>query len=478
MNRSLIICILRYYGIRHTREHVEQLSRENINGGNLFGVLRHLSFYGITAEAARVSTKDDYLTMPLPAIVQTKDENFLLVTSIKDGNVTVTQGGKHEVLTLEQLDQSTTGIVAMLSCTTPRDEQDYWRHLIDQWWHCLSRWMALPLVVSVVGTLLLIHIATTSPAYLLMLLLGSVGLALSIILHRQWTGKGNVVEKVCGWMQHEASEGRWWPKWLPASNCSSAHDTFAFNRWFDLSEVGGAYFATLLAILLVWPQRESMLWGGLLIVTTLSLPFTVWSLWWQFVRQKTWCPLCVGTQLLLWLLAIVCWCHSGTIASAMDINTPVVVGLFGIIWMAMLSLIQNIITPLAVNTTRADVAQSDLANLKGQRQVLDALWGMHVTLGGEARIEMAVSPTCAYCKKAEEELERMQRLQPGRYTIVKHWYPVHPGDEEIIAERVGKAQAAADLEWCDAHDIHSTPTIYVNGVLLPKYYSVKDLRFM
>ena len=31
------------------------------------------------------------------------------------------------------------------------------------------------------------------------------------------------------------------------------------------------------------------------------LPFTVWSIWYQKYRIKTWCTLCVTTQGLLWL---------------------------------------------------------------------------------------------------------------------------------------------------------------------------------
>lgn len=464
MNSRLIISILKYYGIRHTREYVEKLSHENIYGDNLFGVLRHLSFYGINAEAARLSSRDDYMTIPLPAIVQTVDREFLLVTSINDGKFAVTRGDKHDVLTLDQLDQYTTGIVAMLSCKTPRDEQNYTRHRIDQWWHRLSRWMAIPFIVMVVCKLLWVHIDYTSPSYLLMLLLCFTGLAVCFLLHRQWTGNGNAVEKVCGW--------------LPASNCSSAHESFVFNRWFDLSEIGGSYFATMLVILLACNNDESSLWGTFLIITTLPLPFTVWSIWWQFVRQKTWCPLCVCIQLLLWMIATVCWCHCVTSQTNLITCNMRGLAIFCIVWMAIFSLIQNVLTALSMNATKRNTAESRLAHLKGQRQVFDALWGIHISPGEDIKIEIAVSPTCGHCRKAEEELELMQQLQPGRYTVIKHWYPIHPGDEELIAKVVDEAQASADLEWCNAHDIHSTPVIYVNGTLLPKQYAIKDLKFL
>ena len=471
---KLILAILRHFGIRHTVRHVQDVALDNPHAENLFGVLRTLLFYGITGQSVRVTGADHYRKIEAPAIVQRKDETFVLITSVSGDRFTYTDGEHVEDVTLEQLVDLSTGVVSMLSCTHPADEPDYRKHRIDALWQKISAWMWFPIVLLITAWLGAFIVRYCSLHYLLLLILSAVGLWLCVLLHRQWLGAGHVVEKICRWMSVKQQK----LKWLPASRCSEAHDTFVFRRWFDLSEVGGAFFATLLLTPLLWPMRF-MLWPALTILLTAALPFTVWSLWWQIGRQKTWCPLCLAVQLLLWLMAILCWRVMLSMpALGFSSDAFVVVGLLLLVWLALLSFVQHVVTALYIYYSDSRKYKRLYTLLKGERRVISALLPGDMRLRGPEThtIEVGISPTCPHCKHVEAQLERLQQFS-DRYTVQLHYLAVHEGDEALINAKIGEEQAAADRQWSTERDVKGTPAIFIDGQPMPRYYDVKDLLY-
>ena len=70
---------------------------------------------------------------------------------------------------------------------------------------------------------------------------------------------------------------------------------------FGLSEIGLGYFVANTVILLFLPH----LIPYIVFINILSLPFTVWSIWYQKVKARQWCSLCLIVQVLLWLIFII-----------------------------------------------------------------------------------------------------------------------------------------------------------------------------
>jgi hypothetical protein len=84
------------------------------------------------------------------------------------------------------------------------------------------------------------------------------------------------------------------------SDCNNVLGTKASKLFgvFGWSEIGLGYFTANVLLLLFLPDTVSLLvW-----VNILTLPYTVWSVWYQKAKAKQWCPLCLIVQVLLWLI--------------------------------------------------------------------------------------------------------------------------------------------------------------------------------
>jgi len=87
------------------------------------------------------------------------------------------------------------------------------------------------------------------------------------------------------------------------SDCNNVLESDAAKLWgiFGWSEIGLGYFAANTVILLFLPH----LLIYLVLINILSLPFTVWSVWYQKFKAHQWCPLCLIVQILLWAIFII-----------------------------------------------------------------------------------------------------------------------------------------------------------------------------
>jgi thiol-disulfide isomerase/thioredoxin len=87
------------------------------------------------------------------------------------------------------------------------------------------------------------------------------------------------------------------------SDCNNVLESDAAKLWgvFGWSEIGMGYFAANIVILLFLPK----LIPYLVSINILALPYTVWSVWYQKIRARQWCPLCLIVQVLLWAIFII-----------------------------------------------------------------------------------------------------------------------------------------------------------------------------
>ena len=452
--RDLLIYSLRTLRIKFTKSYFNELWSNNIQADNLLGITRMLGIYGVQSQAVRIDDVNDLKELDTPFIMQYKDKDFLLVTEAGGEELTVFKDVQSEKLTYGSVADNMENFAVMLHSEEGACEPDYRKHRMKDLESSLV-W-ALPALWFVWALASICLSGATLPCSFLFtaIALSSLGLYLCILLHRQWTGDSNAVEHVCSLFK--------------SSNCAASHSTFFFNRWFDLSEVGAAYFLTILIYLCIAPEKGySAAW-----MILPSLPATLWNLYYQFIRKKSWCPLCVSVQLLLWIIAIACW-----FTGAYSLERFVLIDFISccLIWGAVLAVILKFVTPSVKRMHEAEQAKVALATFKGRKEVMEAL-DMKFEKGIR-KITIAVSPTCAYCKAALEYYEQVLE-STGRFELEKKYYPVHDGDSEKIRELIGEEAANEHLEWCKSHDIKATPTIFVNGRLLNDSYNIANLLYI
>ena len=457
--KDLIIAVLEYLGVHHTQAFVKRMCIHNIQGNNLLGITRLLEVFGVKSRAVGLDDADDFKDLDLPFLCSTNGGGFVLVTDSNDDGLTYTDGKKEKKSDWDSFLKEVRTLAVMFSAKADAAEPDYRKHWREELyqkslWIIPAAWIIWLLAVQFTGISGSTAVAPSVTFRVLTLVLSAVGLLLSILLHRQWTGDGNAVEKVCSLFK--------------TSNCSSAHDTFFFNRWFDLSEVGASYFLSIILIVLVTPQAAlSVVW-----MILPALPASLWNLGYQFFKQKHWCPLCVGVQILFWIIALaflLCGAYSVTTFNLCNIVSAV------LLWGTLLVVILKAVTPAVRNRHNAESAQAALSSAKGNKDVENALLGE--IDGGVRNITIAVSPTCPFCKTALETIETIL-LPTGRFTLEKKYMTIHSGDKEIIEKLIGVEAAQENQDWCQEHDVKGTPTVFLNGRLLNNTYSVEDLLYI
>ena len=293
------------------------------------------------------------------------------------------------------------------------------------------------------------------------------------------------------------------------------------------SEVGFFYFAGSWLALLFNSNNTAVL-QSLHVLNILSLPYTFYSIYYQWRVAKQWCVLCCTIQALLWaeFFAFIPGSqglpHVTTNALSIifvSFALPVITWVF----LKPFLLKAQQISPLK-QQLRKFKYNTDLFNKLINDEVKYAIPGNEnsIILGdpeAEHVITMVSNPYCQPCSKAHKELdewlvnrkdiklqiifsveennndpkikvaEHLFALQANNDAItlkkaVDDWYNQkqkdfeawskdHPTSDKIATESILQKQR----EWCKIAEIQVTPTIFINGRKLPDNYQPEDIKY-
>lgn len=262
-----------------------------------------------------------------------------------------------------------------------------------------------------------------------------------------------------------------------------------------------------------------------------TLPIVVYSIYYQYRFVHKWCPLCMGSQLLIVLvLLIYVGTHQFNQLFSISLAYPYLPS--GIICI-IISLTIGCLFEIWIKSQQKEMhLQNDIKNLTYNPAVFQALlskehWKQNVAanveilLGnpeGAIRITMVCNPYCMPCARAHEAIKKLLDensnicLQIIFYTkehkekrlVVAHllalyqknpsqisqlldeWYlsedityelfsKLYPIQEGIIAMQENMIHEMN--EWCSHEGIKYTPMIFINGYKLPTLYNATDLKF-
>lgn len=285
---TLLSDFLKVLGVPHTESYSDSAFR-GMTFKSLFGFSRLLGSYGVRSEALRLSDKADLARLPCPFIVQ-DDKGFAIVTRIdgKEGRLSVSliRDGKEENVAFDVFTESCTGVVLLVSADRSSREPDYTRHhfhdLVEKGKFWILAICALFLGVSgFILSGLWTHVSTV-----LLTMVNGAGIFVTwLLLLKTLKVKSRSADRICGVLQEHGCDHVLEQK---------ASTFFGIFSW---SEVGITYFSLSTLIMFVFPDQLHYL----AFINGCCLPFTLWSIWYQKFRLRTWCTLCVITQCLLWL---------------------------------------------------------------------------------------------------------------------------------------------------------------------------------
>ena len=291
--QSILHSLLSHLNVPFTDIHLKEMIKHHPNSGNLLGISDILYQYNVSNISLKVDHNDLSKLEP-PFLVQIKlkpSNQFAVVTNIGYGDVEyVNEKGKTLKLLKEEFLKLWTGIVLL----TETDEKSIEDDLVINQRKQFFAHLRLPFVITVLLSLItwvMCSNLTSGPIspinYSILTLLYIIGTITSILLLIQTIDKDNpLVNKICALANTN-------------SHCNDVLESPAAKLLgiISWSEVGFVFFAGNLLCLLFVPQvKDLMFW-----VNVFALPYTVWSVYYQWKIAKQWCVFCLSIQVLLWL---------------------------------------------------------------------------------------------------------------------------------------------------------------------------------
>lgn len=301
--------------------------------------------------------------------------------------------------------------------------------------------------------------------------------------------------------------------------------------WLSWSEVGFFYFCGALLLLLAAGTAANVLaligW-----LNVLALPYTVFSIYYQWRVAKQWCVLCLAVQALLLLgglnVFVYNFLYSLPLLSFFPLaNYLLLFALPPLMWFA--------IKPYILRLQEAKNTKRQYLRLKFNAEIFDTLLkkqkaihipaeGLGINIGDPSATNTIIkvcNPYCGPCAAAHSKLEAIlennknvqvkiifttpndeahHAIKPTRHLmaiaavangekIIKqaldNWYSAEKKDYELFAVKHpmnGEIQQqgnniAAMENWCKEMKVEATPTIFINGYQLPDAYNIEDLEY-
>ncbi|MGZ3998995.1 MAG: vitamin K epoxide reductase family protein [Mucilaginibacter sp.] len=519
---ATVFKFLKYSGISIDPDSVIAELDKHPDYPSLLAISDVLTNFDIENSAFRMGPEELY-TLPYPFIVHSRTDgsSFMIVHDIgPDKAVISTEKWEKHKITTEQFKKQYGGVVLVAAApenaASPGTVSSFLNSLRAPAIVAAATLILLELIIFNSG--LISHLAWQP---ILVTLAKSAGLVTAILLLVQSIDKNNpLIQVLCTAGGKKAD--------CNAILSSKAASAFWGYSW---SEIGFFYFAGTWLVAL-FGGSSLLTWRTLLLLNLLSLPYTFYSIWHQARVAKQWCVLCCVVQALLWV----------EFMPLLSINLPLTTGLditlksASAILACLLSpvILWAVLKPIFLKTQQLQPLKDQLRKFKYNTELFnlmlndqpryavpDESWS--IVLGNvEANsiITMVTNPYCPPCAKThkllDDLLDQNENIQarivftannsdddiktpvsrhmmalaelPDKRIVKKamhDWYEEKQKNYEAWAKiypvqlneanfyKIDKQKA-----WCTTAEIKGTPTLLLNGHILPQAYQLPDLKYM
>ena len=462
--------------------------------------------------------------LPMPAIIYTSLNNgtSFVVERVDNANIYV-RNEKNDIESIELalLNHFWDGNILIINrehaIVLPKEDlSDKVMSIVDK--------LRYPLLVIalfiVVCYVFLTQLGSRSLFNILFILLYIIGILTAGLLQMRQINRNNeFVNKIC----HSKSNN----KKVDCSSVLDSKDAY-FLGIFSWTDFGTLFFLTLFFLTLILPGNLSETVG--ILSSIFAFPYVFYSVLYQWLVAKSWCRLCLATQVvivMLCALSIVCLSineislksliSSDLLPATIIILTSVIVYVYG--------------KPVFEKGLHYKMLKAQNDRLKHNPAVLEAIFSQqsiissneidHIVLSPEAsdRITMIYNTTCRPCnremtdlidlykRKFDVGLEIIFLLNEADIAsihIAKIIYSKYLSNNHQVLDFLyhyasnfpSSAKKTKNMElpphqeieldnliisqnnWCRKSNITSTPLLYFNDRLIPKIYSLHDIDTM
>lgn len=507
--------LLQLLDVKFTQSYSNQLYNEHPYKNNLLGFSKMLSEYGIKNIGIRVENKEQKIfELELPFIAYVGGD-FVIVYKITNLKVYYIWNNKKIELAIETFCENWSGIALLVECTPISIEPDYGKHHVTEVYSYFQK-----SILCILISLSLIIFVYRSKVYgnqgmMILILLNLFGVYTGYLLvQKQVHIHSDYADRICSLFKK--------------GDCNSVLESKA-SKLFGLigwSEIGLSYFFSNLLLLCIAPTFINYF----ALINVCALPYSFWSVWYQKVKIKQWCPLCLIVQILLLSIFVVDICFG--FLAPLNFAVRDILSLICIYGIPILFI--NIEVSILSKTRRTEYVSQEINSLKADKDVFTILLHKqpyyevnsdttHILFGNknaEFGITILTNPHCAPCAKLHERVDKLldeigdkiyiqyvftyykyfkDKVEPSNMFLVesyffypmekvKHifgeWYRYGKNDREAFLEKykfdANEELAIRELEghyvWSDNYKLNATPLILINGYKLPVNYKIEDIK--
>lgn len=454
---------------------------------------------------------------------QSTGKDFVLVTNITHTQVHyIAQTNTPKQVSREAFLKSWQKIIFVAEATAQSGEKDYLQKLKTEKLKTSKQQLLYAAVVVLIGLLVYWFISSTNYSIIAtsIIPIKLLGVAATVLLLIYEIDKTNsFVKNIC-------TAGK-------QTNCDAVLNSKA-GKFLGMGwgELGFFYFAatTLFLLLPGLPFIGKLPW--LAIASTLAAPYIIFSIYYQYKVVKQWCPLCLVVQAVLAMelvWGIVNFWSVGVQYFA--INVLVLLPIASCVLLIITT--WYLLKPVLLAAKAAPGYNAAYKRLLYNPEIFNGLLQQQTTaptgwqnLGidignptAATTIVKVCNPYCGPCAKAHPVLEEIVKnnnnvkvkviftatnaegdrankpvkhllaiaaKQNGQLTAqaLDDWYITDKKDYEVFAAKypmngeIKEQESKLDAmnKWCTDAEITATPTIFINGKLLPETYNISELK--
>lgn len=511
-NNNLLEYFLDALNIKHTRAFARKLFEEHPHRFDMYGLHSMCLIYGIKTIGVSVSTKN-FNNLSYPCILHTT-KDFVIATSCSSGIISYIDGGITKKESCENFKSSWTGNALIVSEFISAEEPNYSENIKNQRISDYSFYFILLslLLVLVVGTFR--NILARAYHVEMSVVTSLLGIVIcAILFEKQLYGYSiHGGDKICSLIKK--------------TNCNvilnGEHSKLFGISW---SEIGLGYFISNSILLSLFPNSVSTV----MIINCMAMFFALWSITYQWKIAKSWCTLCVLTQIIIWLTSIILISNFVQYIFSFEVVDSF---LYGSIYPIAIMFAHTYADKISIFNKYTESIKS-YQSLKSNNAVAKALIKQSVyypvsihdskilfgNINARILITILSNPHCMPCAKLHEKVEQTLnnygenicvqyiftsfnekyykscKYLIGEYDsnnlnktrkVYSEWYKSSRGQKEEILVQVSEGIHKPSIEeewqkhkeWYRKCHLSETPTILVNGFLLPSIYDLNDIMVL
>ena len=490
--------------IRRTRAFSKQLYKRHPDKNNFLGLTDIFKTYQVDTICFKAPASTEISEFPLPLIAQ-YGTAFCVVLSVNEDDVTVFYDGKTRLIANILFHKIWSGNTLCITNINNASEPEYKSNFFKQ--IVIDLLLGSSLVFLVVNIILSIA-SHFSPEIIALFGLNLAGLYLSFLSMKKDSATKN---KLCTMI----SDG----------NCDAVLNSSAAKLFglFSLGQIGLSYFISNLVILAFFSSFLSLL----ALINCVAMIMPVWSLVYQKIIAKSWCPVCLLIQIAVVLTFLV-----QVVFSNLRIQDLAWLSAFHTSSIFLFTfLVVYVVVRLFNDAKRYDNSQSELLWYKSDLKIFQQMLSDQVrydTLNASSlrsdyenkahELTIVMNPFCGPCKLLHSKIESLFTKYISNkyalrfvftafseerekiiiafigyyyeygfektYDLITNWF-----EKEDIKEMHGyyhryknEQRVIEELErqkmWLDTNKIMATPKVLFDGYALPPDYDIIDIKYI